>query len=56
MRGLLARSILGAAAERGTEACADWPSKQYKHDAIGCSLRGVANSLLGQKKSLLRRV
>ena len=50
MRVLHVRSTLGAAEERGAEACADWPSKQYKHDAVGCSLRGVANSLLGPNK------
>lgn len=40
----------GAAAERRAEACADWSSKKYKHDAVGCSLQGVANSLWGQNK------
>lgn len=40
----------GAAAERLAEARADWSSKKYKHDAVGCSLQGVANSLWGQNK------
>ncbi|KAG7227101.1 hypothetical protein INR49_022448 [Caranx melampygus] len=40
------RSTLGAtAAERGAQACAERLSEQYKHDAVGCSLRGVANTL-----------
>lgn len=39
-------STLGAAAaERGAQACAQGLSEQYKHDAVGCSLGGVANSL-----------
>lgn len=45
MRGLLAHWTLGAAAQRGAEARADRPSQQYEHDAVGCSLRGVANSM-----------
>lgn len=53
MRVLHLCSTLGAAAaERGAEARADRLSKQYEHDAVGCSLRGVANSLLGPNKSL----
>lgn len=52
VRVLLVCMTLRAAAERGTEACADWLCEQHKHDAVGCSLRGVANSLLGPNKGL----
>lgn len=52
MRVLRLCSTPGAAAERSAEARAERLSKQYKHDAVGCSLRGVANSLLGPNKIL----
>lgn len=45
---LLASTFRAAAAERGAEACADGLSEQNKHDAVGCALRRVANTLEGQ--------
>lgn len=46
---LLLRSTFSAAAtERGAEAWADRLSEQNKHDAVGRSLRRVADALEGQ--------
>lgn len=46
MRVLHLCSTLGAAAaEHGAQACAERLSEQYKHDAVGCSLSRVANTL-----------
>lgn len=39
---------LGTAAQRCTEPCANWSGAKNKHDAVGCSLCGVADTLCGQ--------
>lgn len=40
---------LGTAAQRRTEPCANWSGAKNKHDAVGCSLCGVADTLNGRK-------
>lgn len=45
-------STFGAMAERSAEAITDWLGKQYKHNAVGCSLQGVANTLLDHNRRL----
>lgn len=44
-RALRVGAALRAAAEGGAEARADGAGQQHEHDAVGCSLRGVTDSL-----------
>lgn len=53
-RALRVRAALRAAAERGAEARADGSGQQHEHDAVGCSLRGVTDSLQNQNQTYIQ--